>query len=99
MASNYRFTKGGSSAFLTTMKSASSRGPGRRNMTEVLSVMRELEPGPMSMEQLSKRFPLAESIVFGLMNDRLLEHTTHNGDPAVQLTETGRDFLKRSAAF
>lgn len=98
MASNYRFTKGGSSAFLTTMKSA-RREPRRGNMSEVLSVMRELELGPMSVELLSKRFPLAESIVFGLMNDRMLEHTTHKGDTAVQLTETGREFLKRSAAF
>lgn len=99
MVASKRFSKGGSSAFLKTLKSG--RRPERRGgVSELVPIMIELESSPKSIDELAKRFPLAERIVYSLVADRMVERIrTTSGEETLKLTPQGREFLKRRSSY
>ena len=68
MATNSRFSKGGSSAFLKTLKTQrSSRG----SLDRAIPILADLQSGDTKTEELQKKYPLAEKVVAGLVADGL----------------------------
>ena len=94
-----RFSKGGSSAFLHTLNKAprSDRKGGAR---ELLPIMVELKGGSRTIEELAKKFPLAHRIIDSLTVDGMVERVkSDDGEDAVALSQTGRDFMDRRSLY
>lgn len=99
MVARDQFSKGGSSAFLKTLNRAprSNRKGGTR---ELIPIMVELKGAPRTIEELAKKFPLAHRIVDSLISDGMVERMkTDDGEEAVALSKTGRDFMDRRALY
>ncbi|HBC52963.1 MAG TPA: hypothetical protein DCZ06_01760 [Alphaproteobacteria bacterium] len=94
MSANSRFSKGGSSAFLKTLK---TRRSSRETLDRAIPILADLQSGDTKTEELQKKYPLAERVVAGLVADGLVSYCDIGGEQGVRLTENGEEFVKRGA--
>ena len=99
MSAVKKFSKGGSSAFLKTLKS-SRRSERRSAVAELVPVMLEIETSPKTMDELASKFPLAKRIVYSLISDGMIhEDKADSGEMIFLLTERGKEFLERRSLY
>lgn len=99
MVASQRFSKGGSSAFLKTLKGG-GRSDRRGGISELVPVMEALQGGPRATDDLAQHFPGAERLIAGLISDGMIEACdVDSGKKGVKLTPYGQEFLKRRTFF
>jgi predicted transcriptional regulator len=103
VSASSRFSKGGSSAFLKTLRTSrrsERRSERRGGVSELVSIMTYLQDGPKELEEIAQRFPFAEKIVYNLVSDHMVERQIVDKDTTkFGLTERGEDFLKRRMLY